>query len=419
MFSEGKQHFNPLIVRLDISKIMNRRAFIKSVIALAIAKASAAQASGSHFSFPSTASVALTSANSPSSSAQEDDFDGHTVIKVIGIGGAGCNAIEHSLREGVRGVEFIAANTDAPALARISVPSKMLFGETGLGAGANPKVGRIAAEDHRGDTHVALQGAHMVFIAAGMGGGTGTGAAPVIAETARKMGILSIGVVTTPFSFEGCERLKTAEAGIAEMERHVDSLIVLPNDSLLKTMGNDADVDECFKAADNILKTAVSSVADMINYNDLVAVDFEDVRTVMGEMGRAKLGYATGNGVYRARVAAEQAVASPLLEGVDLSAAQGVLVNITAAKGNLKMKEVNEVMNIVKAFTAEDAHIIFGAVYDEQMGNSLRVTVVVTGLNKIAKAFPEPRRKYVTIEKLTNAGIDRYDIPPFLRTQSG
>lgn len=394
---------------------MNRRAFIKSVIALAIAKVSAAQASGSRFLLPIAAANPFPNANSPASSVQEYDAEGHTVIKVIGIGGAGCNAIDHSLKEGVRGVEFIAANTDAHALTRSYAPSKILFGETGLGAGANPEAGRIAAEGHRDDIRAALEGAHMVFVAAGMGGGTGTGAAPVVAEIARKMGILTIGVVTKPFSFEGSERLKIADAGIVEMEKYVDSLIVIPNENLLKVMGDDADVDECFKAADDVLKNAVSSVADIINYPDLVGVDFEDVRTVMGNMGRAKLGYAVASGIDRARIAAKQAIASPLLLGANLPRAKGVLVNITAAKGSLKMKEVNRAMNTVKAFAAEDGDIIFGVVFDEQMGDALRVTVVVTGLGRITKAQSKRRHRNVTIEKLTNAGVDRYDIPAFLR----
>lgn len=375
---------------------MNRRVFMKSAFVLAMAKLQAARASDSSTQLAFASLITSPGCRLPSFSVQEDDSYGHTVIRVIGIGGAGCNAIEHSLKEGGRGVEFIAADTDARTLARGSVYSKMLLGKTGLGAGAIPKTGRIAAESHRDDIRTSLRGAHMVFISAGMGGGTGTGAAPVVAEIAREMGILTIGVVITPFSFEGSERLKTAEAGIAELERYVDSLIVIPNDNLLKVMGDDADVDQCFKAADDVLKNAVSSIADIINYVGLVAVDFEDVRTVMGEMGRAKLGYAAAAGLCRARIAAEQALASPLLAGVSLSGAKGVLVNITAAKGTLKMKEVNEVMTTVKAFSAEDAHIIFGAVYDERMGDVLQVTVVVTGLSKVAESFREEGRKTVT-----------------------
>lgn len=377
-----------------------------------------------------------------------------TIIKVFGVGGAGGNAIEHMILEGVNGVEFIAANTDAQALSRNAAPSKLSLGKTGLGAGAKPEKGQEAAQEHRDEIRASLEGAHMAFITAGMGGGTGTGAAPVVAEIAREMGILTVGVVTKPFSFEGNKRMKAAEAGIAEFSKHVDSLIVILNDKLMEVMGDDADVDDCFKAADDVLKNAVGGIAEIITYPGLVNVDFEDVRTVMGEMGRAMMGSSAAAGVDRARIAAEQAVASPLLEGVNLSGAKGVLVNITAAKGGLKMKEVNEVMNTVKAFAAEDAHIIFGAVYDELMGDGLRVTVVATGLGQVAAARNRQtfevintpvmqatgthdavsfgsapdyshldvpavvRKRNVTVEALANSGVDRYDIPAFLRKQA-
>lgn len=389
----------------------------------------------------------------------EKDEESGTIIKVFGVGGAGGNAIEHMINEGVNGVEFIAANTDAQALGRNAASSKLSLGQSGLGAGAKPEKGQEAAQAHRDEIRASLQGAHMAFITAGMGGGTGTGAAPVVAEIAREMGILTVGVVTKPFSFEGGKRMKAAEAGIAEFSKHVDSLIVILNDKLMEVMGDDADVDDCFKAADDVLKNAVGGIAEIITYPGLVNVDFEDVRTVMGEMGRAMMGSAAAAGVDRARIAAEQAVASPLLVGVNLSGAKGVLVNITAAKGNLKMKEVNEVMNTVKAFAAEDAHIIFGAVYDELMGDALRVTVVATGLGQAAAAvrskpevFTQPvlvqaqatgthdavafgagpsidynqiadvpavvRKRNVTVEALANSGVDRYDIPAFLRKQA-
>ncbi len=389
----------------------------------------------------------------------EKDEDCGTIIKVFGVGGAGGNAIEHMINEGVNGVEFIAANTDAQALSRNAAASKLSLGKTGLGAGAKPEKGQEAAQAHRDEIRASLEGAHMAFITAGMGGGTGTGAAPVVAEIAREMGILTVGVVTLPFSCEGGKRMKAAEAGIAEFSKHVDSLIVILNDKLMEVMGDDADVDDCFKAADDVLKNAVGGIAEIITYPGLVNVDFEDVRTVMGEMGRAMMGSAAAAGVDRARIAAEQAVASPLLEGVNLSGAKGVLVNITAAKGNLKMKEVNEVMNTVKAFAAEDAHIIFGAVYDELMGDALRVTVVATGLGQAVAAsrskpevFTQPvlvqaqatgthdavafgagpaidynqiadvpavvRKRNVTVEALANSGVDRYDIPAFLRKQA-
>ena len=386
----------------------------------------------------------------------KDESQG-TIIKVFGVGGAGGNAIEHMIREGVSGVEFIAANTDAQALARNAAASKLSLGKSGLGAGAKPEAGKAAAEAHREEIRAQLEGAHMAFITAGMGGGTGTGAAPVVAEVAREMGVLTVGVVTKPFSFEGGRRMKSAEAGIAEFAKHVDSLIVILNDKLMEVMGDDADVDDCFRAADDVLKNAVGGIAEIITYPGLINVDFEDVRTVMGEMGRAMMGSAAASGVDRARIAAEQAVASPLLEGLNLSGARGVLVNITAAKGNLKMKEVNEVMNTVKAFTAEDAHVIFGAVYDELMGDALRVTVVATGLgqtaakrqsfevintpiieavatgthdmvaygngaavdfNQMADVPAVVRKRNVTVEALANSGVDRYDIPAFLRKQA-
>jgi len=389
----------------------------------------------------------------------EKDEERGTIIKVFGVGGAGGNAIEHMIQEGVSGVEFIAANTDAQALSRNTAASKLALGTTGLGAGARPEAGQAAAEAHREEIRASLEGAHMAFITAGMGGGTGTGAAPVVAEIAREMGILTVGVVTKPFSFEGNKRMKAAETGITEFSKHVDSLIVILNDKLMEVMGDDADVDHCFKAADDVLKNAVGGIAEIITYPGLVNVDFEDVRTVMGEMGRAMMGSALAAGVDRARIAAEQAVASPLLEGVNLSGAKGVLVNITAAKGGLRMKEVNEVMNTVKAFAAEDAHIIFGAVYDEMMEDALRVTVVATGLGQVVARARQPlaavnaqviqamatgtgdavafaptsavdyahlevpsvvRRgqRNVTVEALANSGVDRYDIPAFLRKQA-
>ncbi len=381
-----------------------------------------------------------------------DKEESGTVIKVLGVGGAGGNAIEHMIQEGVQGVEFIAANTDAQALARNTAHVKVPLGKTGLGAGAKPEAGQAAAEAHREEIRNSLAGAHMAFITAGMGGGTGTGAAPVVAQVAREMGILTVGVVTKPFSFEGGKRMKSAEAGIAEFSKHVDSLIVILNDKLMDVMGDDAGVDECFRAADDVLKNAVGGIAEIITYPGLVNVDFEDVRTVMGEMGRAMMGSAVAAGVDRARIAAEQAVASPLLEGINLSGARGVLVNITASRGNLKMKEVNEVMNTVKAFAAEDAHIIFGAVYDELMGDALRVTVVATGLGQatakrqtfevintpvlqatgthgamaptaidyaqIADVPAVVRKRNVTVEALANSGVEKYDIPAFLRKQA-
>jgi cell division protein FtsZ len=377
--------------------------------------------------------------------------DSETVIKVIGVGGAGGNAVDHMIREGVMGVEFVAANTDAQALKRSVAHKKLRLGKSGLGAGAKPEVGRDAAVSEREQIAEALKGSHMVFITAGMGGGTGTGAAPIVAEIAREMGVLTVGVVTKPFMFEG-KRAKIAEAGIAELQKHVDSLIVVLNDKLMDVLGEDVSMDEAFKAADNVLRNAVGGIAEIINFPGLVNVDFEDVRTVMGEMGMAMMGSAYASGVDRARIAAEQAVASPLLEGVNLSGAKGVLVNITSSR-SLKMKEVNEVMNTVREFAADDAHIIFGAVYDEGMGDELRVTVVATGLGQ-QQAKRQPfevintpvvqatgtdgafshassidysqldvpavvrKRGGTTAEALASRGVDHYDIPAFLRKQA-
>ncbi|MBI3140380.1 MAG: cell division protein FtsZ [Rhodocyclales bacterium] len=373
-----------------------------------------------------------------------------TVIKVVGVGGAGGNAVEHMIREGVQGVEFICANTDAQALGRSAAPFKLQLGKTGLGAGARPEAGRMAALEEREHIADALRGAHMVFITAGMGGGTGTGAGPIVAEVARELGILTVAVVTKPFAFEG-KRMKAAEQGLDELAQHVDSLIVILNERLMEVLGEDVSMQEAFKAADNVLRNAVGGIAEIINFPGLVNVDFEDVRTVMGEMGMAMMGSAFASGIDRARLAAEQAVASPLLEGIHLSGARGVLVNITAST-SLKMKEVNEVMNTIREFAAEDAHIIFGAVFDEAMQDNLRVTVVATGLGTASRAQQlKPRvelvaqktgtdntpvietinygelevpavirsgRRHATVEALAASGVDKYDIPAFLRKQA-
>ncbi|MFN9574279.1 MAG: cell division protein FtsZ [Betaproteobacteria bacterium] len=306
-----------------------------------------------------------------------------TVIKVIGVGGAGGNAVEHMIRRGVQGVEFICANPDHQALARSSCKHLIQLGKTGLGAGSRPEAGKQAAEEGRERIADALRGAHMVFITAGMGGGTGTGAAPVVAEVAKELGILTVAVVSKPFEFEGPKRMKHADGGINELEANVHSLIVILNNKLEEVLGEDAQMGECFKAADDVLHNACAGIAEIINIPGLVNVDFEDVKTVMSEHGKAMMGTAVASGIDRARVAAEQAVSSPLLEGVDLSNARGVLVNITASS-SLKMKETREVMNTIRAFAAEDATVIFGTVCDEAMGEALRVTVVATGLGRSA-----------------------------------
>src|SRR5436190_8398210 len=276
-----------------------------------------------------------------------------TVIKVIGVGGAGGNAVDHMIRNGVAGVEFITANTDGQALSRTQAKSQIQLGSTGLGAGAKPEAGRAAALEAREQIADALRGSHMAFITASMGGGTGTGAAPVVAEVAREMGILTVAVVTKPFSFEGAKRMRLAEAGIDELGQHVDALIVILNDKLEEVLGEDVTMDEAFKAADDVLNNAVAGISEIINREGLVNVDFQDVRTVMSEQGMAMMGSAQMSGMDRARIAAEQAIACPLLEGVNLAGARGVLVNITASRPSLKLRETKEVMNIIRSFAAD------------------------------------------------------------------
>lgn len=319
----------------------------------------------------------------------DEDVPTGTIIKVVGVGGAGGNAVQHMINRGVQGVEFICMNTDAQALKRSHAGTTLQLGKTGLGAGAKPEVGMASAQDAREQIADALRGAHMVFITAGMGGGTGTGAAPIVAQIAKEMGILTVGVVSKPFEFEGGKRLKIAEAGANQLESNVDSLIVVLNEKLFEVMGDDAEMDKCFQCADDVLHNAVAGIAEIINVDGLINVDFEDVKTVMGEQGKAMMGTATVSGVDRARIAAEQAVASPLLEGVDLSGARGVLVNITASR-SLKLSETREVMSTIRSYAAEDATVIFGSVYDDNMGDALRVTVVATGLGRAtAKKQPE------------------------------
>ncbi|MEY3864821.1 MAG: hypothetical protein RL234_312 [Pseudomonadota bacterium] len=310
----------------------------------------------------------------------EQEIAGKTIIKVVGVGGAGGNAVQHMIRRSVNGVDFICMNTDAGALQRSQAKVNLQLGETGLGAGAKPEVGAAAAEQARARIADVLQGAHMVFITAGMGGGTGTGAAPIVAQVAKEMGILTVGVISKPFDFEGAKRLKVAELGSHELEKHVDSLIVVLNEKLFEVMGEDAEFDKAFACADDVLHNAVSGIAEIINEQGLINVDFEDVKTVMSEQGKAMMGTATVSGMDRARLAAEAAVASPLLEGVDLSGARGVLVNITASR-SLKLSETREVMAAIRGYAAEDATVIFGTVYDDSLGDALRVTVVATGLN--------------------------------------
>jgi cell division protein FtsZ len=309
-----------------------------------------------------------------------ENFDLGTQIKVIGVGGGGGNAVDHMIAQGVQGVQFINANTDAQALGRSTAEHNLQLGTSGLGAGSKPEAGRLAAEEAVDEIRTSLEGSHMVFITAGMGGGTGTGAAPVIARVAKEMGILTVGVVTKPFEFEGNRRTKQAEVGLAELEANVDSLIVVLNDKLLEVLGDDVTQEEAFCQANDVLKNAVGGISDIIHIPGLVNVDFEDVKTVMSEPGKAMMGTATAGGPDRATKAAEAAVACPLLEGVDLSGARGVLVLIAASKSNFKLAESRNAMNTIRRYASEDAHVIYGTAYDESLGDQLRVTVIATGL---------------------------------------
>ena len=323
---------------------------------------------------------------------EAEEFNQGTQIKVIGVGGGGSNAVEHMIARSVQGVEFVSANTDAQALTRSSAHRTIQLGQSGLGAGSKPDKGREAAEAAVDDIRAAISGAHMLFITAGMGGGTGTGAAPVIARVAKEMGILTVGVVTKPFDWEGGRRMSNADNGLAELEAKVDSLIVVLNEKLLEVLGDDITQDEAFAHANDVLKNAVGGIAEIINEYGHVNVDFEDVRTVMGEPGKAMMGTATASGPDRARIAAEQAVACPLLEGIDLSGAKGVLVLVTAAKGSLKLSESRLAMSTINAYASPDAHVIYGAAYDDSLGEEIRVTVVATGLSR-----PNARRQPISV----------------------
>lgn len=373
------------------------------------------------------------------------------VIKVIGVGGGGGNAVEHMVRERIEGVEFFAVNTDAQALRKTAVGQTIQIGNgitKGLGAGANPEVGRNSAEEDREALRSALEGADMVFIAAGMGGGTGTGAAPVVAEVAKDLGILTVAVVTKPFNFEGKKRMAFAEQGIAELSKHVDSLITIPNDKLLKVLGRGISLLDAFGAANDVLKGAVQGIAELITRPGLMNVDFADVRTVMSEMGYAMMGSGVACGEDRAEEAAEMAISSPLLEDIDLSGARGVLVNITAGF-DLRLDEFETVGNTIRAFASDNATVVIGTSLDPEMNDELRVTVVATGIgmdkrpeitlvtNKqtsqpvmdhryqqhgmapLPQEQQKPAAKVVNDQSAqTNKEPDYLDIPAFLRKQA-
>jgi cell division protein FtsZ len=333
--------------------------------------------------------------------------DEGAIIKVIGVGGCGGNAVEHMIARGLAGVDFICANTDAQALRRSTARTQVQLGShltRGLGAGAKPEIGRDAANEDRDRIGELIEGADMLFITAGMGGGTGTGAAPVIADIAKSMDVLTVAVVTRPFAFEG-KRNKVAQQGIEELGKKVDSLIVIPNDKLMQVLGEEVSVLDAYAAANDVLHGAVSGIAEVINNAGLVNVDFADVRTVMGEVGMAMMGSATASGADRATLAAQQAVRSPLLEDVNLAGARGVLVNITASAG-LRMKEYHDVMNTIKEFTAEDAMVIVGTVIDDSMDDRLRVTMVATGLGGAAVARQRPPAIQLVEPVVARTGTD-------------
>ncbi|EGW22693.1 cell division protein FtsZ [Methylobacter tundripaludum SV96] len=343
----------------------------------------------------------------------------HAVIKVIGVGGGGGNAVSHMVGSLVEGVEFICANTDAQALRKLNIDTIIQLGvelTKGLGAGTNPEVGRMAADENKERIREVLQGADMVFLTAGMGGGTGTGAIPVIAEIARGMGILTVAVVTKPFSFEGKKKLATAEQGIAELERFVDSLIIIPNQKLLPVLGNDVSLVNAFKAANDVLLDAVQGITELIVHPGMINVDFADVRTVMSGMGAAIMGTGSAKGEYRAREAAEKAIACPLLEDINLQGARGILVNISAA--DMGIAEFDEVGNIVHEFASEDAVIKIGMSINPELGDEIKVTVVATGMglpSRVVKLAPKATAGYVNQNVAGEVSYEGLDKPTVMR----
>ncbi|WP_428100933.1 cell division protein FtsZ [Candidatus Rariloculus sp.] len=356
-------------------------------------------------------------------------MDGHSesaIIKVIGVGGAGGNAVAHMVQVGIEGVDFICANTDAQALENTRVNTKLQIGcniTKGLGAGANPEIGHQAAMEDRDRVREVIQGADMLFITAGLGGGTGTGAAPVIAELARELNILTVAVVTRPFSMEQGKRARVAEHGIAELGKCVDSLITIPNDRLLTVLGPETTLLNAFRAANEVLQGAVQGIAELITRWGLINLDFSDVRAVMAEMGMAMMGSGTASGENRARVAAEAAVSSPLLEGIDLAGAKGVLVNVTAGV-DLSLGEFEEVGETIRQFASDDATVVVGTVIDSDMSDELRVTVVATGLGEAAalEQGDENERPQIRIVKRTGTGEPNYadyERPTVQRNQAG
>ena len=340
----------------------------------------------------------------------------NAVIKVIGVGGGGGNAVHHMIKNKVDGVDFICANTDAQALSNLKAKTILQMGSSitkGLGAGADPEVGRQAALEDRDEIADILSGADMVFITAGMGGGTGTGGAPIVAEVAREMGILTVAVVTRPFPFEGKKRSAIAEKGIAELSANVDSLITIPNEKLLEVLGKEASLLSAFEAANDVLLGAVKGIADLIMHPGMINVDFADVKTVMSEMGMAMMGTGFATGENRAREAAEAAIRSPLLEDINLQGARGILVNITAGE-NLSLGEFSDVGDTIEEFASDDATVVVGTVIDPSMGDEMRVTVVATGLGS---AHERPTKVVDNTNKEAITDYSELDKPAIMRNR--
>jgi len=377
-----------------------------------------------------------------------DAYSQSAVIKVIGVGGGGGNAVQHMVNSAIEGVDFVCANTDSQALKNTNAKTVLQLGgdiTKGLGAGSNPVVGREAALQDRDRIHDVIAGADMLFITAGMGGGTGTGAAPVVAEVAKELGILTVAVVTKPFPFEGTKRMQIANTGIEELGKYVDSLITIPNEKLLTILGKDTNLLDAFKSANDVLHGAVQGIAELITCPGLINVDFADVRTVMSEMGMAMMGSGVSVGTERARESAESAISSPLLEDINISGAKGILVNVTASSC-LSIGEFEEVGNHIKSLASDDATVVVGTVIDESMGDALRVTLVATGFGSQSMSMPvKPTVKLVeargreseanndeierpmaihadnsakVVEKEGNYDMDYLDIPAFLRRQA-
>jgi len=352
-----------------------------------------------------------------------DGYSQNAVIKVIGVGGGGGNAVAHMVSTGIDGVDFICANTDAQALKNSRAKTALQIGcniTKGLGAGANPDIGRQAALEDRDRLQEVIEGSDMLFITAGMGGGTGTGAAPVVAQIAKELGILTVAVVTKPFPFEGAKRMKAAQTGLEELSRYVDSLITIPNEKLLSVLGGGTTLLDAFKAANDVLFGAVQGIAELITKPGLINVDFADVRTVMSEMGMAMMGSGAASGPDRAREAAEMAIASPLLEDINISGARGILVNVTAGM-DMGIGEFQEVGNTVKEFASDDATVVIGTVIDPEMDGEMRVTVVATGLGgKVPARAPETVQPTIKVVKkpATQPDYAELDKPTVIRKRA-